>query len=196
VPTAPLWWVALGAGVVYIGLLLAKVSGPARGIKVIPALSLCALLAPTHPLAAAGMLLSAAGDGFLLDKSRFFLHGLASFLIGHTLFIPAFLGESGRTPPALTVVALVAVALGLVAWLRPSKRIYQIAVPVYALALAAMVAAATTLGTLGTLGGVSFLVSDAILSVRLFKRDFPGGDLAVMLTYYGALLLLALAIVG
>ncbi len=192
----PLWWAALVAGLAYLGVVASGAKGPVRAIKPAPALLLAGLLAPTHPLGAAGMLLSAAGDAFLLDKDRFLLHGLASFLVGHLLFVPAFLAASGDTPSPIRIVVLLAFALALVAYLRPRKSVLKLAVPVYAVVLCGMVAAASTLGPVGEAGGLLFLVSDAVLAVRLFKRDFRGGDLVVMITYYAALLALAGALVG
>lgn len=191
-----LWWVALAAGVVYVGLVVSGVRGRARAIKVVPALALGALVAPTHPLSASAYVLSALGDAFLLDKDRFFLHGLVAFLAAHLLFVPAFLGASGGTPSLGFLLPMLVFAAVLVAYLRPAKPVLKAAVPVYALALAVMVAAAGTLGPLGIAGGLSFLVSDAVLSVRVFKREFRGADVIVMVTYYGALLTLAAALLG
>ncbi len=175
-------------------MLTLGIQGPLRALKVGPGLLLAGLLAPAHPLAAGGMLLSAVGDAFLLDKSRFFLHGLAAFLVGHLLFIPAFLGISGAMPAPALVLALLVCAGGLLAVVRPRKPALRIAVPIYALVLVAMVAAASTLGRVGLCGGLLFLLSDAALSIRLFKQDFYRADLLVMLTYYGALLTLSAAL--
>jgi uncharacterized membrane protein YhhN len=191
---SPLWWAALLAAATYVGLVAAGRRGRVRGIKVLPALFLVAVVAPAHPLAAAALVASAAGDGFLLDKERFFLHGLVSFLVAHVLFVPAFLGASGTLPSPALLAPIACLALALLVYLRPRKPILMAAVPLYTLALVAMVGAATTLGPLGLAGGLSFLVSDAVLSIRVFKRDFPGADVIVMVTYYGAILSLAAAL--
>ncbi|MFN7145841.1 MAG: lysoplasmalogenase [Myxococcota bacterium] len=191
---APLWWAALAAGLVYLGVVASGRRGPVRAVKVLPALLLAGWLGPTHPIAAGGMLVSAAGDAFLLDKDRFFLAGLGAFLVAHLLFVPAFLGASGATPSGAFVASLLVFAGGMLAVIRPKKPVLQVAVPLYALVLCAMAAAASTLGPLGWLGGLSFLVSDGVLSIRVFRREFPGADLIVMVTYYGALLALSLAL--
>lgn len=190
----PLHVVFAVAAVAYVGIVAAGLRGPVRAIKVVPALSLAVALFPTHPIAAAGMVFSAAGDGFLLDKDRFLLAGIGSFLVAHLLFVPAFLTASGAWPHPGVVAALLAVAAGALFAMRPKKPVLKVAVPIYALTLVAMASAATTLGPLGVAGGLTFLVSDSVLSFRLFRRDFPGGDLIVMVTYYGALGLLAAAV--
>ncbi|MDP2306330.1 MAG: lysoplasmalogenase family protein, partial [Pseudomonadota bacterium] len=94
----PLWWGAVVASVAYLVIVTRGMTGMVRGVKMLPALLLAGVLAPVSPLAAIGMVFSAAGDAFLLDKSRFLLHGLAAFLVGHVLFVPAFLQASGAWP--------------------------------------------------------------------------------------------------
>lgn len=189
-----LWWAAAAAAAFYVGVVATGATGGIRAAKILPGLLLAGLLAPTHPLAAGGMALSALGDGFLLDKDRFLLHGMAAFLLGHLLFVPAFLDASGRTPSGALITGLLGVAFALVWYLRPQKPVFKLAVPIYAVVLCAMVAAATTLGPIGATGGLLFLLSDALLSIRLFRRTFPGNEVIVMLTYHGALLVLAVAV--
>ncbi|MDP2306582.1 MAG: lysoplasmalogenase family protein, partial [Pseudomonadota bacterium] len=86
---------------------------------------------------------------------------------------------------------LVALAISVTLVVRPRSGVMRMAVPVYAVTLCAMAAAASTLGPLGLLGGFSFLLSDTLLAVNQFKRPIPGRDFLVMTTYYGALLALA-----
>ncbi|MES2638296.1 MAG: lysoplasmalogenase [Myxococcota bacterium] len=186
----PLWWGAVAASLAYLVIVTRGLTGPVRGVKVLPALLLAGVLAPIAPLAAVGMAFSAAGDAFLLDKARFLLHGLAAFLVGHLLFVPAFIGASGQWPSPYVVGILVALATSVTLLVRPRSGVMRVAVPVYAVTLCAMAAAASTLGTLGLVGGVLFLASDLLLAVNQFKRPIPGRDLLVMSTYYGALLTL------
>lgn len=193
---APLWWAAVAASLAYIAVVTARLSGPIRGVKVLPALLLAGVLAPLSPLAAAGMVFCAAGDAFLLEKSRFLLHGLAAFLIGHVLLVPAFLRVSGVWPSTIVLAILVALAVAVTLVVRPKSGVMRLAVPVYALTLCAMSAAASTLGPLGLVGALSFLLSDTLLAVNQFKRPIPGRDILVMTTYYGALLALAAGVAG
>jgi uncharacterized membrane protein YhhN len=70
----------------------------------------------------------------------------------------------------------------------------RIAVPIYALALGSMVVAAGMLSPLACAGAVIFVVSDSVLSITRFVRDFRGSELVVMSTYYGAILTLSAAL--
>ncbi len=188
------WWGAAVAALAYLGLVARHIMGPLRALKMLPALLLAAAVAPSSTYGAAALVASAAGDAFLLDKTRFLLHGLAAFLVGHALFAAAFVGASGEWPSPVVLGALALLAGTVTAVVRPRSGTLRVAVPVYALGLCAMAATATTLGPIGGTGGAAFLVSDAILAVHQFKRPVPGRDLLVASTYYGALLALSAAL--
>lgn len=190
-----LWWAAVAFGAVYVGVVVLERHGWIRAIKVVPALLLAALFV-AQPLVLAGMVCSAAGDGFLLDKKRFMLHGLVSFLVGHLCFIAAFLTISGVWPTPGVVIGMLFVVVGMVRLLMPKSGVLRLAVPVYGLTLGTMAMAASTLGSLAFAGAATFMVSDAFLAFTLFKRPVPRGDVVVMVTYYAALLILASAALG
>ncbi|MDP2317322.1 MAG: lysoplasmalogenase [Pseudomonadota bacterium] len=192
----PLWWGAALAGVAYLVVVTRGGAGWLRAVKALPALLLAALLAPVSALAAVGMVFSAAGDAFLLDKQRFFLHGLAAFLVAHVLFVPAFVLASGRWPSPVVAGVLAVLAVTGTVLVRPRSGRMRVAVPIYAVTLAAMAAAASTLGPLGLAGGALFLASDTLLAVNQFKRPIPGRDFLVLGTYYGALLTLSAALLS
>lgn len=190
---ALVWMLAAVVGLVYVGLVAAGVRGPVRAIKVIPALALAVATGRLHPAIPAGFVLSALGDGLLLDKSRFLLAGLGAFLLAHLAFVAGFVAQAPPSLPMLGVAVAAAVTAVAALW-RSLRGVMRVAVPVYALALAVMAAAAAGLGTLGLVGGVLFLVSDTLLAVHNFKRPLPAGDVLVMSTYYAAILLLAVAV--
>ena len=185
--------IASACAVLYVGMVARHVKGPARVVKVVPALALVTLL--PSPALAAAMVFSALGDAFLLDKARFFLPGLGAFLVAHLCFMGGFLSLSGEAPgqPVLIGVSIAAAAVLTSLWpgLRGPLRV---AVPVYAFALAGMVASASTLGALGFLGGVVFLVSDTLLAFNLFRGPLPGADVPVMITYFAAIGLLTASV--
>lgn len=151
------------------------------------------LLAATlgeRPLLAVGFVFYAAGDALLLDKHRFFLHGLVAFLLGHLLVTAGLL--RGGAPHPLGLVAGGAVAVAMTAALWPGLRpVLRVAVPVYGASLAALLWAATAQGPWATLGAALFVLSDAILGWNRFRGPVPGGDLSVLATYYLAIGLLA-----
>lgn len=150
--------------------------------------------------------LGAMGDFFLgvrqlggLDAEKLFLFGLASFLLGHLVYIAMFRkyrGTSGwktgwaRWLGVLVVVIVLGAVLGA---LRNSRGPLLIPVVVYALVLAAMAISAqfTELGnSLAALGALCFVASDAMLAIGKFRGPFSGQEPLIWITYYLAQLLI------
>lgn len=184
------WWYAGAAAA--LGYVVAVVWGRAGWPKVLPALLLGVAVAPVSPVGALAFGFCALGDGLLLDKERYFLHGLAAFLVGHLLFVPVFIGRAAGAPPAWLAVAMGVLAVGVLGVVVPRlKGVLRVAVPVYALALAAMVVSAGALGPVAAAGALSFAVSDSTLAVNRFVKPLRRADLVVMVTYYAALLAIA-----
>lgn len=183
---------AVVAGLAYLVGLPAPASLAA---KAWPALAMAAVLAPRRtPFArtiALGLVLSAVGD-VVLDLPDAFILGLVAFLCAHVTYIVAFARDERRLAWPWAVGPYLYGA-GVVASIGPG-RIGALIVPVglYVLAITTMVwRAAARLPRPGAvaaaLGALSFAVSDTILALHLFAAvDFPGRDLAVMLTYWGA----------
>lgn len=170
----------------YLLLVATGVRGRLRGIKPLPAL----VLAVAHPDLAPVLACWAAGDALLLDKDRFFLHGLGAFLLGHLWYIALVGHTHGVSAPGLAVgVALAAGMVGTL-WggLRPKLRA---PVAAYAVALAGVLGVALAAGA--GAGATLFLVSDAVLAWNRFRSPLPRGDLVVMVTYFAALFLFAAA---
>ncbi len=181
-------------------------------LKAAPILLLAAMVlgtaTPVDPgyarLVAAGLVLSAVGDVCLLWPHRF-VHGLASFLAAHVVYIVAFAPGGGDAALGWAVV-LGVFALVYVRMLWPHLRV-QLRGPVAAYVtvivtmawMAARRAAAPGTpepsGELALLGALSFVCSDAILARDRFARRFRGAHGWVMLTYYAAQTLIALSAV-
>lgn len=159
------------------------------------------LVAPGYGrLVAMGLVASAIGDLCLVSE-RGFVPGLASFLVAHVLYLLAFLpaGEGVAWP------ALVGLGLFVPGFLRlllphvPGG--LRVPVVVYVGVIAVMAWAAVrrdeTPATpspsdlLAMIGALSFMTSDAILAWDRFVRRLPFGHGWVMITYYGAQLLIA-----
>lgn len=184
---------AAAVSLAYVALVA---TGRKHPIKVAPALLLAAAVWPAGALTSAALVACAAGDGFLLSKEKYFLHGLGAFLVGHLLFVADFaLRASG--PPPIALVAAMVVAAGAVLWkIMPTlKGILRVAVPIYAVALGAMVATAGAVSTLAMVGAGIFVVSDSVLALNRFAKPVPGAEIIVMTTYYAAILTIAGAVV-
>lgn len=203
-----LWRVAIAAlslaiSVAYLGVIHHR-AGPRRtAVKTAPIAALALLpltylgspAAPVFALVvlATALVLSALGDYFLAleDQSRFFVPGLASFLMAHVAYIAAFLphatAASGFAPVAILVVAIAAgILLGV---LRPSLGRLRWPVYAYFAVIMTMVAAAVFVKDapwyLGA-GAVIFALSDSLIAVRKFLKPFPGIHEIVWITYIAA----------
>ena len=145
----------------------------------------------------AALVLSLAGDVFLMLPKDLFVPGLASFLLGHLAYIAGLWSGDTSTTGLLVGAAIIVVALPLLGGriLRAvrSGDEPEMLVPVsaYVLVISAMVVSAGASGQpLALAGALSFYASDALIAWGRFIREIPHGRLAVMVTYHLAQLAL------
>jgi uncharacterized membrane protein YhhN len=143
---------------------------------------------------------SLAGDVLLMLPPRFFVGGLAAFLLAHLAYAAGFLAE-GLPPAGAWLLALPVAAAA--AWLFVRLRRALLArgdgglvgpVGVYAAAISLMVVCglATLLraawsgppGWLAAGGALLFMASDSVLAWDRFVRPVRHGRLVVMVTYH------------
>jgi uncharacterized membrane protein YhhN len=148
------------------------------------------------------LVLSLAGDVFLMVPRDLFVAGLASFLLGHLAYIAGL--WSGETSVAGLVVAagFVAVALPLLGVrilraVRSGSEPELIApVALYVAVISAMVVSAGASGSPLALGGaVSFYASDALIAWNRFVAQLPWARVAIMVTYHLAQVALVASLV-
>jgi alkenylglycerophosphocholine/alkenylglycerophosphoethanolamine hydrolase len=153
---------------------------------------------------------SLAGDILLLLPARFFIPGLAAFLLGHIAYLA---GLTVNLPPVdLANPILLVTGAGLIglfyprirAGLRskPGGKKLNLPVLAYSLVLTAMMLTAVltlfrldwqrNAAVLAALGGVLFLISDLLLAFDRFVNPVRHGRLLVMVTYH----LAQMALVG
>lgn len=139
----------------------------------------------------AAVLLSLAGDVFLMLPKERFVAGLASFLLAHLAYIGGLLADPG--PPGLYVIAAVVVAVVVVLVGRSVLRGVRQGddpgllppVSVYMAVISVMVVTAVGTGmVLAAAGAVLFFASDALIAWSRFVRSFPHQRLAIMTTYH------------
>lgn len=139
----------------------------------------------------AGLVLSLAGDVFLMLPERWFLAGLVAFLLGHVAYVVGLL--LAPTSVGWTVVGLAVVALGVATVGRAivgrvrSGTHRELALPVaaYLVVISAMVVSAFGTAAAAAIVGASlFYVSDATLAWNRFVEPLRWGPLAVMVTYH------------
>lgn len=141
------------------------------------------------------------GDIALMPAIDNFVLGLASFLIGHVVFIALFVQYG------MPHVGLGAVALGLMAVLAATAGRHivrgaiekdpalQIPVIAYLVVISAMTVCGWATGRGWVIAGATlFVISDSLLGWRAFVRERSWMAVAVMVTYHGAIVSLALSL--
>lgn len=135
-----------------------------------------------------GLLFGLLGDVFLLPRVDNFLAGLASFLVGHLLYVVG-LAKIDLAPGLVLVGAVLAAGLLAVVGSRVVRAVKGTALsgPViaYNLVIGAMVVAAFGSGQpLAILGAVAFAASDAILGFDRFVLKGPPHRIHIMVLYH------------
>ncbi|GAB3922159.1 hypothetical protein GCM10029976_010230 [Kribbella albertanoniae] len=133
-----------------------------------------------HPLLQAALLASAAGD--LLLETRFELAGMAAFAAAHACYLAFFVSKPG-TRNWRTLAVYGALWAALIAALSPGLGNQKIPVAAYALLLTATAIVSRWHNPRSGLGGLLFLISDALIALRMSGRDFPGRGPLTMSTY-------------
>ena len=162
-----------------------------------------------NPLIVVGLIFGLSGDVFLLNKQKKknFIFGLGSFLLGHVIYIVAFLTsinyeDAYSSGLILVVVASLLLVIFLVWALRGNLGGLKIPVIVYSIILSFMSISAFMVATspsggfegrgwLCYAGSILFLCSDGILAWTYFKAKFKHFNVIVMATYMTAQLLIA-----
>lgn len=201
---------ACGAGcvVLVVALLLehAEIAAAAKltasSAFVLLAISAGALRSRYGAILLAGLVLSWFGDAFLIGTTkRWFLLGLASFLLAHIAYVTAFVTAGVERRFTLgAAIPVVVIAAGVLLWLQPFLP-PDLAGPVrfYTAVISLMVI--TAFGTLGA-GATPLIVSGACLfylsdlsvaALRFTEPAFPTYVFGLPL-YYAAQICLAFSI--
>lgn len=138
-----------------------------------------------------GLVLSLAGDVFLLDSEKWFIAGLGSFLLGHVAYIVGL--QLGRESIPWTLIGVAVVIVASALYVRAMLQRVDLEanrsligpVIAYIVIISVMVVSAFgTLGVFAILGALLFYVSDATLAWNRFATKLRWGGLAVMVTYH------------
>ncbi|HET8930222.1 MAG TPA: lysoplasmalogenase, partial [Acidimicrobiales bacterium] len=139
----------------------------------------------------AGLVLSLAGDIFLLLSEKWFLAGLGSFLLGHIAYVvglqlaPTSLGWSlvGLAVVLVSVIVVGRLMLQRVD-LNEAKGLIG-PVIAYVIIISAMVVSAFgTAAIFAIVGALLFYISDGTLAWNRFAEKRRWGPLSVMVTYH------------
>ena len=147
------------------------------------------------------LLLSLAGDVFLMVRKDLFVAGLGSFLLAHVAYVIGLLtsgvhGGGLLVGLVLAVAGFVLIGARLMRGVRRTDRALVTPVLGYIVVISAMLITAYGTQRFWALAGASFFyVSDSLLGRQRFLEPRERGDTAVMVTYHIAQFLLVLSLV-
>lgn len=159
---------------------------------------------PERAWLVSALLLSAGGDialDFYRGRSeRFFLLGLGFFWLAHLAYIGGLTRSMALSDAPWFLLPVAGLAVAFLTY-RLWPRLGRLRWPVlgYIAVLSAMVASAILHAPSNAwliIGGLTFMVSDALIAIDKFIGRIPRRDLFIMLTYYLAQFLITLAFVA
>lgn len=207
--TAGAWILLAVAGVVAVADWVAVARRPSRAETFLKPAVMVALLGVLFSLHAvdttqrtwfaAAVVLSLAGDVFLLPSVDRFVPGLASFLLAHVAYIAGFLAVPRNDVPLLgplfALLLLVPGAVRIIGGVRASEPELTIPVVVYIGVISAMVLTSGLHGSaLGFVGALVFAGSDTTLALDRFVAPRRWMPILVMVSYHGAQALLVTSV--
>lgn len=134
------------------------------------------------------------GDVFLLDSTTFFIHGLASFLIAHLLYLKITIGFLQKTKAkelalvSLPFIAFLAILLYII---MPNLGTMLVPVFIYGLVISVFgivtllnyVQQKSTANLWLFVGALFFIVSDSLLAINRFYETKEMYGITVIITY-------------
>ncbi len=138
----------------------------------------------------AALVLSLAGDVFLMLPREEFVAGLSAFLLAHVCFLAGLWTHGPAALPFAVSVVVVAVAIGVIgSRVLPGARRHDpaLVVPVgaYMLVIGAMLATALAVGNpLAAVGATLFVGSDSLIAWDRFVGEIRGAPVMIMITYH------------
>jgi uncharacterized membrane protein YhhN len=151
---------------------------------------------------AAGLVISLAGDVFMMLRKKRFLEGLICFLVAQICYTFAFLSgirlkfSSWPTLPLLIWTVLVVVIL------YPHLGKMRVPVIIYVLVIITMARAALeraiqlpgTAPLAAAAGGILFVISDSVVAFDRFVKPFRSAQAFILSAYFAAQWLIALSV--
>jgi len=147
-----------------------------------------------------GLLFSLAGDIALLQPDRYFLPGLAAFLLTHVSYLVAFTRDAKFPAHFFSWLFYLSVVGAIYIFLFANfPQELKLPIAVYSLLLASMAAQATgrsltlrtTSARLAAIGGLFFLISDTLLAFDRFHASLLLSPVLILIPYYLGQLLIA-----
>lgn len=138
-----------------------------------------------------GFLFSAVGDIFLeLDNTKFFVHGLGSFLVAHLFYsIGLFSKKSSIKDHKFIASFILLFSISMIFILSPKLGNLLIPVSIYIFVISIMGVLSCGFldnSPLVTLGAGLFIISDSLIAINKFLVAIPKAGIFIMITYYAA----------
>jgi len=199
--TTPAWVLLVAAGALAVGDWVAVGRGARRAEYVCKPGTLALLagvaltLDPAHgdmrAWFVAALVLSLAGDVFLMLPQYRFVPGLAAFLLGHVAYVVG-LNLHGGSAGALALAAIPVVVVAAVLAIRILRAVLtsghrELVGPLvaYMLVISAMVTSALAGGNVSAaVGATLFFASDALIAETRFVKPHRGARVVIMVTYH------------
>jgi uncharacterized membrane protein YhhN len=139
----------------------------------------------------AALVLSLAGDVFLMLDEKLFVFGLGSFLLGHVAYIVGFWvsgeigGPAATLGVGLVIGLLLTVGRSVFRGVRAAQPDMTVPVVAYMGVISVMVVSAIgTANPWAIVGSLLFYASDALIAWNRFIEEQPWGRLAIIVTYH------------
>lgn len=150
----------------------------------------------------AAIIASGTGDVLLnLPIEQSFLFGLGAFFIAQLIYAISFFRFKAHAKLSnkqwFLIVAVTSYSAAMAFYILPSTGELLIPVSAYLLVITLMgiSAISSNLNAKVTLGALTFVASDSILSLSIFKTPLPFSAQLVMLTYYAAQFLIIFGVI-
>lgn len=149
-----------------------------------------------------GLVFSLAGDTFLLWMKRFFVPGLAAFLLAHVCYTVGLNLDPIQMQLWVLVLAVLVTGVGILCYRtihrglvrNPENARLRLPVLAYCVMISLMLLSAwvclfrvgwtAPAGWMVAIGASLFILSDFLLAYGMFVRAIRHGDLLVMMTYH------------
>ena len=188
--------------ILYIPLYPYPLSFVVKGVPVLSLLifTLIVKRGVVRLLLAPGLFFSLAGDILLdLDRTRFFIFGLACFLLTHIFYTVLFLRDFRFRRKAIPVIVFVVLFASVFAFfLRnlDAENLIPVMSYLFVISLMTISAAIYSAGrswkgsNLVVIGAVLFMLSDAVIAVNQFLFPIPESLMITLPLYWSAQLLI------
>lgn len=150
-----------------------------------------------------GLVFSLGGD-ILLLREKYFVFGLASFLVAHILFTIGIVSLKGMNVNVMPSLILITIGVVYYSYLKNHLDKYAIPVLLYCIAIVIMMHQAISLhlnfGHIHSfyfaiaLASVLFAFSDGIIAYNKFIKELALGEVLILSTYWTSVTLFALSL--